>query len=105
MAACPKLRAQQPGDGLLYCLTQWRDAENPRERYYSQKQADERFRIAVEQERQSVVDIPRELPPIPMTEDLKHTLGDLDNSEFSSLIISSIGLLRLKTSWNVCFLA
>ena len=95
MAACP----QQQDQGLFSSLWQYMTqagVENPRERYYAQKQADERFRIAVEQERQSVVDIPRELPPIPMTEDLKHTLGDLDNSEFSSLIPDNVPIIDYK---------
>ena len=95
MAACP----QQQDQGLFSSLWQYMtqvDAENPRERYYAQKQADEGFRIAVEQERQSVVDIPRELPPIPMTEDLKHTLGDLDNSEFSSSIPDNVPIIDYK---------
>ena len=95
MAACP----QQQDQGLFSSIWQYRtqaDVENPRERYYAQKQADEGFRIAVEQERQSVVDIPRELPPIPMTEDLKHMLGDLDNSEFSSSIPDNVPIIDCK---------
>ena len=95
MAACP----QQQDQGLFSSIWQYMTqagVENPRERYYAQKQADERFRIAVEQERQSVVDIPRELPPIPLTEDLKHMLGDLDNSEFSSSIPDNVPIIDCK---------
>ena len=90
MAACTQQQDQ------VSSIWQYMTQAGPRERYYAQKQADERFRIAVEQERQSVVDIPRELPPIPMTEDLKHTLGDLDNSEFSSSIPDNVPIIDYK---------
>eukprot|EP00731_Ephydatia_muelleri_P015317 Em0008g1037a len=93
MAACPQQQDQV--SSIWQYMTQ-ADVENPRERYYAQKQADERFRIAVEQERQSEVHIPRKLPPIPLTEDLKHTLGDLDNSEFSSSIPDNVPIIDCK---------
>ena len=75
------------------------DVENSNERYYAEKQArDEGFRIAVDNERRLEVAIPPELPPIPMTEELKRTfnLGDLDNSEFSSSIPDDVHIIDYK---------
>ena len=67
-----------------------------RERYYMEKQQDEEFCIAVQKERKSEVHIPPELLPIPMTEDLKQTLGDLDNSESSSVILDNVPVINYE---------